>query len=138
VQLRELLATAKVVPATNQIELHPYCHDVELVQFCKDHGIALTAYAPLSPIVRFAGGPLDPVLEKVAARTGKSQAQVLLRWGVQKGFVVISTTSKEERMREYMDLEGWSLASENMEEIEKVGLTHHRRRFWPEEYGETK
>lgn len=135
-QLQELLKTAKVVPATNQIELHPYCYDVELEKFCKERGIVLTSYGPLSPIVRFAGGPLDPVLEKIAERHGKSQAQVLLKWGTQKGFVLATTTSKEERMKEFLDLEGWRLTDEEIEEIDTVGLTHHKRAYWPKEYGE--
>jgi diketogulonate reductase-like aldo/keto reductase len=135
-QLRELLETAKVVPATNQIELHPYCHDVELEQFCKEKGIVLTSYGPLSPIVRFKGGPLDPVLERIAGRVGKTQAQVLLKWGLQKGFVLVTTTGKEERMKEFLDLEGWSLTEEEVEEIEKVGLTHHRRAYWKKDYPE--
>ncbi|KAF8242264.1 Aldo/keto reductase [Wilcoxina mikolae CBS 423.85] len=137
-QLRSLLASATIKPATNQIELHPYCYDQELHDFCTQQGIVLTAYGPLSPIVRFSGGPLDPVLERVAGKYGKTPEQVLLKWGVQKGFVVVSTTSKEGRMREFVEAVdgGWGLEEGEVEEITRVGKTYHRRKFWRKEYGE--
>jgi diketogulonate reductase-like aldo/keto reductase len=135
-QLSELLRVATVKPVTNQVELHPYCYDQALHSLCSSSGVVLTAYGPLSPIVRFSGGPVDAVVDAAAARHGKSPEQVLLKWGVQKGFVVVTTTSKEGRMREFAQLDGWELEEGEVDEITRVGATHHRRKFWQKQYGE--
>lgn len=67
----------------NQIELHPWCQQREIVKYCEDNGIALQAYCPL---VR--GDPKklgDPVIQKICEKTGKEPGQVLIRWSLQKG-----------------------------------------------------
>ena len=69
----------------NQIELHPWCQQRPIVEYCRANGIALQAYCPLvrADPKRFG----DPVLQEICDRTGKGQAQVLVRWSLQKGCV---------------------------------------------------
>jgi diketogulonate reductase-like aldo/keto reductase len=77
----------------NQIEFHPYCYgEIEaLVQLCHERGITIECYGPLSPIIKFKGGPLDPVLQRIAAETGLNEGQVLLKWAKQVSRGVIVT-----------------------------------------------
>ena len=132
--LEKLLKTAKIVPAVNQIELHPYLYDRELQAYTQRQRILLSAYGPLAPIVRFSGGPLDAVLERVATRCGKSREVVLLRWGIQKGWAVITTSSKVQRLKDMGQQEGWALTADEVDEIERVGGQWKRRAFWNDEY----
>lgn len=121
----------------NQVELHPYCCDEELLRYCAQEGVAVAGYSPLAPLVRFRGGPLDAVLERVAGEHAKTQAQVLLKWVRQRGALVVATTGKEDRMREVLEVEGdWELTEEEVKEITSVGRKHRRRAFWKKEYAE--
>jgi diketogulonate reductase-like aldo/keto reductase len=83
--LRELAGAAKVLPAVNQIELTPFLQRAETVALCQELGISLEAYSPLTRGQRLN----HPLLGEVAARVGRSPAQVLLRWGIQRGFVIL-------------------------------------------------
>ncbi len=94
--LEELLAKAKVVPAVNQIEVHPFLQQRDTRALCKTRGIVVEAYSPLTH-----GGRLnDPRVSEVAKRVGKTNAQVLLRWGVQHGMVVLPKSVNEGRIAE--------------------------------------
>lgn len=129
-----LLQTAKVVPAVNQVELNPYCYDHELVRFAKEKGILMSAYCPLAPIVKFSGGPVDEVVERIARKHGKSREVVIIKWGVQNGWMVVTTSSKVERLRDVGQIEGWDLTVEEVEEITRAGAQWKRRAFWNTEY----
>ena len=96
--LTELLAHANVVPAVNQVELHPCLPQHELLEFCAARGILLTAYSPVGKF-KFAD---DPAIVSVADAHGPgvTQAQVMLSWGVQRGTAVIPKTAHPERLRE--------------------------------------
>ncbi|GAQ86549.1 aldo/keto reductase family protein [Klebsormidium nitens] len=86
-------------PADNQIELHPYNQRKDIVGYCRENGIALEAYAPLT-----RGRKLnDPPLVEIAKKYHKATAQILIRWGLQKGFIVIAKSTNRERMK--MNLE---------------------------------
>ncbi|GAA5996268.1 aldo/keto reductase [Rhodotorula paludigena] len=98
-------------PAANQIEFHPFMYEAgeELYQFCKKHDIVLEAYGPTSPVLRFSGGEFDGVLDKVtkavAQRADKDKvepSQVLLRLAAQRGAIVVTTSSKDWRMKEQL------------------------------------
>ena len=96
-----------VVPAVNQIELHPMHQRRELVEFCREHDIAVEAWGPLSQgksdlLER------DEIVEAAAAH-GKTPAQVVLRWHVQQGRIVFPKTTKRERMIENADVFDFSL-----------------------------
>lgn len=94
--LRELLAFAQIGPAVNQLELTPYLQRRELVAFCRAQGIALTAYSPLTK-----GEKLDaPELLQVSGRLRRTPAQILLRWGLEQGYIVIPKSKTPSRIRE--------------------------------------
>lgn len=92
--LEELLAHAKVVPAVDQIEVSPFLQQRDVRACCAEHGIAVEAYSPLTKGKRLP----HPVVADVARRVGRSSAQVLLRWGLQHGLVVVPKSTHAERL----------------------------------------
>ncbi|KAK6542121.1 hypothetical protein TWF694_007888 [Orbilia ellipsospora] len=113
--IEELLADERVkVPvAVNQIEFHPWCQQRELVEYCRQKGIVVVAYSPLAQGTRLK----DTVVVEVAEKYSRTPAQVVLRWCLQRGVVVIPKTDNEVRMRENMDLWGWELQEDDMARI---------------------
>ncbi len=109
--LQRLIDETGVVPAVNQVELHPYLQQVELREFHSKHGIVTEAWSPLGQ-----GGELlgDPVVAEIAERHGKSAAQVVLRWHLQLGNVVIPKSVTPSRIRENIDVFGFELADEEL------------------------
>ena len=98
--LTELLGSAKVVPAVNQIEIHPFLQHRDTRSFCDQHGIVVEAYSPLTH-----GERLDhPSVVEVGKEVGKSAAQVLLRWALQHRLVVLPKSTNEVRIRENIAL----------------------------------
>ncbi|KAI0731715.1 Aldo/keto reductase [Fomitopsis betulina] len=106
--LTTLLANASVIPAVNQVELHPCLPQHELREFCSERGILLTAYSPVGK-TKFAD---DPAIMAIAATHGPgvTSAQVLLSWGVQRGTAVIPKTVRPERLRQNLQLVNLSAA----------------------------
>jgi alcohol dehydrogenase (NADP+) len=95
--------SARIKPAVVQVESHPYLPETELLEFCKARGIVLLAFAPLGH--GMSPGPLeDPVITAVAARVGKTPAQVLLSWAVQRGTALLTTPRTAARARENFDI----------------------------------
>jgi alcohol dehydrogenase (NADP+) len=102
-QLSPIYESARIKPAVVQVEAHPYLPETELLQFCKEKGIVLLAFAPLGHGIR--PGPLDdPVIAAIAARVGKTPAQVLLAWAVQRGTALLTTPRTAARARENFDI----------------------------------
>jgi aldehyde reductase len=102
-QLMVVYESARIKPAVVQVESHPYLPETELLAFCKEKGIVLLAFAPLGHGSR--PGPLeDPVVLAVAARVGKTPAQVLLAWALQRGTAILTTPRTEARARENFDV----------------------------------
>ncbi|SAK60938.1 2,5-diketo-D-gluconate reductase B [Caballeronia glebae] len=102
-ELRPLYEAARIKPAAVQIEAHPYLPETELLDFCKEKGVAFLAFAPLGHGIR--PGPLeDPVVAAVAGRTGRTPAQVLLAWAVQRGGALLTTPKTAARARENFDV----------------------------------
>jgi diketogulonate reductase-like aldo/keto reductase len=119
--LLELLGAAKQVPAVNQIEVSPFLQRRDVRALCAQHGIVVEAYSPLTH-----GRRLDhPVVKDVARRAGRSVAQVLLRWGLQQGLVVLPKSVKPTRIVENGGLFDFSLDRSAMEELDALeeGLT---------------
>ncbi len=120
--LRDLLNGAAIRPAMLQVELHPYLTQEKLVRFCRDEGIGVTAFSPFGPASYVSIGmakPEDslfnqPVVRAAAERTGRSPAQVLLRWGVQRGTAVVPMTSRPERLAENLDIASFELTEPEM------------------------
>jgi diketogulonate reductase-like aldo/keto reductase len=114
--LEELLARAKVVPAVNQIELSPFLQRREAVDFCASKGIVVEAYSPLTH-----GQRLDHrVVVGEAQRVKRTPAQVLLRWGIQKGFVVLPKSTREVRIRENAALFDFALDADAMSRLDAL------------------
>ena len=114
--LEELLAGARQVPAVNQIELTPFLQRRETRALCAEHGIVVEAYSPLTH-----GKRLDhPVVKHVAGRVGRSVAQVLLRWGLQHGLVVLPKSTKPARIAENGALFDFALDDRAMKQLDAL------------------
>jgi diketogulonate reductase-like aldo/keto reductase len=114
--LDELLASANEPPAVNQVELHPFLLQRELVEHCRAKGIQVEAYGPL---VR--GHKMEhPVLQRVAHRVGRTPAQVLIRWGIEHGLVTIPKSVHEHRIRENADVFGFSLSPADLAALDAL------------------
>ena len=112
--LRRLIDETGVVPAVNQVELHPYLQQGELREFHAQHGILTEAWSPLGQ-----GGELlsDPVVAKIALAHGRSAAQVVLRWHLQIGNIVIPKSVTPSRIRENIDVFDFELATAEIEAL---------------------
>jgi D-xylose reductase len=140
--LRDLQSYARMRPAVLQVELHPYLTQQKLFRYCGENQIAVTAFSPLGAQSYFSLGMaqheesvLDQAVVRSAAdRHGKTPAQVVLRWGVQRGTAVVPKTSRPERLRENVDLFDFELSAEEMRGI--GGLDRGRRFNDPGEFCE--
>jgi 2,5-diketo-D-gluconate reductase A len=108
--LNRLFADTDVVPAVNQIEVHPYLVQDELRGFCAEHQIAVEAWSPLGRGAVLA----DPTITSIASRVGKTPAQVVLRWHIERGDIVFPKSSRPERMAENIDVFDFSLTGDDM------------------------
>jgi alcohol dehydrogenase (NADP+) len=101
--LLPIYESARIKPTVVQVESHPYLPETELLEFCRKTGIVLLAFAPLGH--GMSPGLLeDPVVSAVAARVGKTPAQVLLAWAIQRGTAVLTTSKNAARARENSDI----------------------------------
>jgi len=131
--IREVAARARIQPAMLQVEMHPFLAQEKLLRFCRESGIAVTAYSP------FGAGSYVPlgmatkedsvlghaVVREIAAATGRTPAQVVLRWGLQRGTAVIPKTSRPERLAENLAAVDFTLEEPQMRAI--TALDRHRR-----------
>jgi 2,5-diketo-D-gluconate reductase A len=115
--LQRLLDETGTVPAVNQVELHPYLAQAPLRAFHAEHGIVTEAWSPLG-----RGGPVlqDPAITAIAGAHGKTPAQVILRWHVQVGNVVIPRSVRPERIAENIDVFDFALAPDEVAAIEAL------------------
>lgn len=129
--LEELLKTAKIKPAVNQIEYHAYLQNQTpgIVEFAKKNGIYIESYGGLVPLTTATDGPLTPVVEKIAKTHGKSTTQVLLRWVLQNDVISVTTSRNPDRLKEILDIYSFELTPEEVEEITKVGNSYPYRKF---------
>jgi diketogulonate reductase-like aldo/keto reductase len=123
-----ILEIATIVPAVNQIEFHPYLQRGDnYVPWLKEQGIQVTSYNGLTPLRKGLGGPLDSRLKDIAAEHGVSESAVLIQWQIQQGVIPITTSGKPERIAEYLQGVELKLSEEEVEEITRLGLSHHFR-----------
>ncbi|TBR37780.1 aldo/keto reductase [Marinomonas agarivorans] len=132
--LHDLMNYATVKPHSLQIESHPYLTQERLIRLAKQYDLQVTAFSPLGALsyleLDMAGqqeSTLEqPVVKAAAARLGKTPAQVVLRWGIQRGCSIIPKTSKPERMKENLSLFDFELTQAEMEAISAL---NQNRRF---------
>jgi diketogulonate reductase-like aldo/keto reductase len=117
----EELAHARVVPAVNQVEFHPFVYDPELIEYCDGHGIRLEAYSPLTRNRRLD----DATVAGVARDHDRSPAQVLIRWGLQHGVVEIPKSVHRERIQENAHVFDFELS---VAEMARLDALRDRRR----------
>lgn len=115
------------VPAVNQVELHPYFQQAELVDYCQAKGIHMMAYSPLA---RAQIQP-DPQISAIAESVGRTPAQVMLRWGIQKGFIILPKSRNPDRMRQNLALDDFELTGDQMESIRSVDRNENVLTFRP-------
>ncbi|WP_433971331.1 aldo/keto reductase [Tunturiibacter lichenicola] len=115
--LLSIYESARIKPAVVQVESHPHLPETELLEFCKEKGIILLAFAPLGHGAR--PGPLeDPVIVKIAAQTGMTPAQVLLAWAVQRGTALLTTPKSAARAKENFNIS--ALPEDAFNEINRI------------------
>jgi alcohol dehydrogenase (NADP+) len=123
VQLQAIFAAARVKPAVVQVESHPYLPQWELLDFCKQHGIVMQAFAPLGHAIE----PKlleDPVITNIANRVNQTPAQVLLAWALQRGTALLTTSKAPSRIRENFEVA--TLPETAMKEISEGIKTEYR------------
>jgi aldehyde reductase len=115
--LSALYESARIKPTVIQVEAHPHLPEPDLLEFCKEKGIVFLAFAPLGHGAR--PGPLeDPVITAIAERLGKTPAQVMLAWAVQRGTALLTTPKSPERAKENFNIS--VLPDDAMEEINQI------------------
>ncbi|CAH0019684.1 unnamed protein product [Clonostachys rhizophaga] len=133
--LEKLLKTAKIVPAINQIEYHPYLQHGSLIDFHRKNDIAVASYGPLTPLTRAKGGPVDDLWTKLAAKYGVSESDIGLRWVLDQGIVALTTSSNRARLEGYWsNVFKFKLTTEEVEEISKLGKQKNFRAFWHDKF----
>ncbi|WP_411960761.1 aldo/keto reductase [Pseudomonas mandelii] len=102
-KLREIVEVARIKPAVVQVEAHPYLPEWELLEFCKEHGIIVLAFAPLGHGME-PNVLEEPVITQIAQRVQKTPAQVALAWSVQRGVAFLTTSATPSHIRENFDI----------------------------------
>lgn len=128
--LAAILKTAKVKPACNQIEFHPYLQHEKLLEFHKQHDIATVAYAPLTAATKAKGGPTDEYVEALAKKYAVSESEIYLRWCIDQDIVPVTTSSKEQRLSDYLRALTFKLTPKEVKDINELGQKKHYRGFW--------
>jgi aldehyde reductase len=116
-QLLPIYESARIKPAAVQVEAHPHLPETELLEFCKDKGVVFLAFAPLGHGMR-PGVLEDPVISAISARIGKTPAQVLLAWAVQRGTALLTTPKSAARARENFNIS--ALPEDAFREINRI------------------
>ncbi len=123
--LRRLHAEADIPPAVNQIEVNPYLTQDEVREFCAEHQIAIEAWSPLG-----RGNVLDdPMIDSIARRAGKTPAQVVLRWHIERGDIIFPKSVNPERIKENIGIFDFELPAED---VEAITLLNRNERTGPD------
>ncbi|MBX3421260.1 MAG: aldo/keto reductase [Pirellulaceae bacterium] len=131
--IRDLLSYATNRPSVLQVEAHPYLAQTKLLRYCQQEGIAVTAFSPLGAGSYVSLGMADkresvldePIVQHIAARHLRTAAQIVLRWGVQRGTSVIPKTSQVQRLSENLGATEFQLSEDEMQDLSR--LDRHRR-----------
>ncbi len=119
-ELTEFLPQVSITPALVQNEIHPYYQEQEVVPFIQEKGIAVQCWYPLGGRGYTKELLNNEVILQIAEKHGVSAAQVILRWDLQRGIIVIPGSSNPEHIKENLDLFGFELSEEEMEQIRSL------------------
>jgi len=125
-RLRKAMSVSDVPICNNQIEYHPLRNRDDILAFCRDHAITVTAYSPLAQGEVFT----DPLLKEMAAKYRKSPAQVSLRWLLQMGAAVIPKASSIEHLEANLDLDDFDLAPDDLRRIHDMAVERRLIDTW--------
>lgn len=121
-RLADLCETVDVIPAVNQVELHPFFQQADALELMKEYGVIPEAWGP------FAEGKYgiftNPVLTEIGEKYGKSAAQVAFRWNVQRGVVIIPKSVHKDRMEQNIDIWDFELTEDEMKKIADLDMGH--------------
>lgn len=121
-RLADLCLNAKVTPAVNQVEIHPFFAQTDAMENMKEFGVQPEAWGPLAEGQH--GIFTNPVLTEIGKKYGKTAAQVSLRWNTQRGVVIIPKSTHKERMEENLNIWDFTLSDEDMKAIAGLDLGH--------------
>lgn len=126
----------KIKPAVNQIEFNPYLQNQTpgIVEFSQKEGIVIEGYSPLGPLLKGKPGPIDDLVAKLASKYNKAEEQILLKYTIQREILPITTSSKESRIKSFLDITDFRLTQEEVDEISKLGQQKTLRQYWTKEY----
>jgi diketogulonate reductase-like aldo/keto reductase len=133
-ELETILKTAKITPAINQIEYHPYLQHGNLVDFHRQHNIATSAFGPLTAVVKAKPGPVDATYQRLAEKYSVTPGEIALRWVIDQGIVALTTSGSEQRLKQYLKVDQFKLTPEEIKEISDLGQQKHFRGFWNDKF----
>ncbi|CAG7851020.1 Uncharacterized oxidoreductase Mkms_1985 [Serendipita indica DSM 11827] len=116
--LEEIKSASLELPAVNQIELHPFCQQRPIVQWCKDNNIVVQAYCPIMRGQRWD----NPVFKELSLKYGKEVPQILIRWSLQKGFSPLPKSIHDERIRSNANVYDFAIDDADMEKLDSLDL----------------
>ncbi|CAG8707038.1 9659_t:CDS:2, partial [Dentiscutata heterogama] len=128
--LTDLLSYCTVIPAVLQVELHPLYYQKELIDLCREHKIQIQAYSSLGEGKLVSGEIEIPLIKDIAKKNKVSEAQILLRWAYQHGFIVIPKSVKAERIKENRNIFNFELSNEDMEALDSLGKSQTTKFCW--------
>ena len=114
--LEELIGESHVIPSVNQVEFHPFLYQKELLEYCQMKGIQVEAYSPLARGERLK----HPRIISLATKYSKTPAQLMIRWGIQHGLVVIPKSTREERIRENSQVFDFDISDDDMRSLDSL------------------
>ncbi|KAH9919523.1 Aldo/keto reductase [Fomitopsis serialis] len=122
--LEILLESAKIKSAVNQIMVHPQVMHIQgpVIEFCKKEGIVVEGYCPLLPLIHYSDGLVATLAHEIAQRLGVKPEQVLIAWSKSKGVVVVTSSTKKERLEDILSAGELELSPEDIKAIDAAGL----------------
>ena len=120
-EIKETMQSSNIVPSVNQIEFHPFLYQKDILQFCNDNNIQVEAYSPLTRGIRL----IDSTITKIAKKYNKTSAQILIRWSIQHGLVVIPKSVHRNRILENSQIFDFNLGEEDMNQLDSLNEDLH-------------
>lgn len=137
----EAAGSEEYYPVVNQIEFHPFLQNQskDILKFSNDHNILVEAYGPLSPLFRAdeeneAVATFKKLLGDLGSKYGKTEAQILLRYTIQKGVLPITTSSNVERIKQSLEVYEFELEDTDVKQIDELGSKYKFRKFFSEQF----